>query len=132
MIGLLANPWVILAVVVGLAASHVTAFYKGHGYGAAGVELRVAKAQAKAELEAKARDRRTEENLRVLVDVQTKARLEAEQETEDLRNALATDQTDTTIRVGPDLDRVLGRSLYPGGVPGPRADPGSRQPPVRP
>jgi hypothetical protein len=132
MIGLLTNPWVILAVVVGLGVSHGAAFYKGHSYGEAGAELRHAKDKAKAEAEAKARNRRTEENLRVLVDVQTKARLEAEQETEELRNALSTDQTDTTIRVGPDLDRVLGRSLFPGGVPGPGADSGNRQPPVRP
>jgi hypothetical protein len=132
MIALLTNPWVILAVVVGLGVSHGTAFFKGHSYGEAGAELRHAKDKAKAEAEAKVRNRRTEENLRVLVDVQTKARLEAERQSEENRNALAADQTDTTIRVGPDLDRVLGRSLFPGGVPGPGADPGDRQSGVRP
>lgn len=111
---LLLNPWVILAVVVGLVVSHGTMFIKGHNYGAAGVEIRVAQETAKVRAEAAARNRKTEEDLRVLVDVQTKARLDAEAATEELRNALAADQTDTTFRVGPDLDRLFRGTLYRG------------------
>lgn len=79
---------------------------------------RVAAITEQVRAEAAARNRKVEEELRILVDVQTKARLEAEQESEDLRNALSSDKSDTTVRVGPELDRVLGRALYPGGVAG--------------
>jgi hypothetical protein len=71
-----------------------------------------------------ARNRKTEEDLRVLVDVQTKARERAEQQSEELRNALAADQTDTTITVGPELDLVFCRAVGGGRSPGPCVDPG--------
>lgn len=120
---LLLNPWVLLGIGVALVFSHGWVFIKATDIANNAWKAEIAAATEKVRAEAAARNRKTQEDLRVLVDVQTKARLEAEAATEELRNALAADETDATITVGPDLDRLFCRAVGGGRGDGPCADP---------
>jgi len=97
---------------------------KATGYANDAWTAKNAAATEQVRQEQAAKNRKTEEALRVLVDVQTKAREAAEAETEELRNALAADQTDATVTVGPDLDRLFCRAVGGGRGNGPCANPG--------
>ena len=89
-------------------------WYKGTERANTRWEVKIAVATEKARQKAAARARRVEEQLRVQVDLETKARAAAEQQTKELRDAIDADKSDTTVRVGDELDRVFQRTLYHG------------------
>ena len=79
-------------------------------------KVQMAAATEKVRQKQHARARRIEERLRVQIDLQRKARLSAEQTSQELRDELLADKSDPAVDVGngTDLDRVFRNTLYKG------------------
>lgn len=93
-------------------------------------KLAVVKDQVRAE--EKARNDKIAADLMALAEKQRRAKEAAETEAKELRDAIAADKTDTTVRVSPHLDGLFRKSL---GLQGdihqqPRASGGAGQSPV--
>lgn len=130
---LLLNPWVLIGIGVALAISHGMVWMKATKAANNAWEAKIARVKDQVRKETEERNAQIADELRKLVAEQEAAREAAETEAKELRDAITADKSDTTVRVGPDLDRVFRRSLeIPGDVRGGTGTPGGTGQPALP
>lgn len=118
-------------IVAGLCAG---SFMKGVSVTNDKWEAQISRIKDAVRAEEKARNQKIADALRDLIREQEAAKQVAETEAKELRDAIAADKSDTTLRVSPGLDRVFKRSLEIRGDVhgGPGAPGGTGQPALRP
>lgn len=109
--GFLLNPWVLLGIGVALAFSHGAVWIRATNVTNDHWQAKIAVVKDQVREEEKKRNDEIAAKLMKLVKQQQLQKEAAETEAKELRDAIAADQTDTTVRVPADLDRVFRKSL---------------------